>query len=616
MANRGKLSRSRDGSCACRSTNRPIIGHHWLEMTKTADSDVAAELREVNAFLDAIVENIPDMIFVKRAEDLMFVRFNRAGEELLGWSRDELLGKTDHDFYPKEEADFFHAKDRETLRNKVLVDVAEEPIHTKAHGLRWLHTKKVPVLDERGEPKYLLGISEDITQRKLSEERANALARELALIAQGARDAMTTWNPDGTITSWNPAAEAIYGVAASDAIGTRIESIVPEGLSPQFADAMTRLGRGEQLAIYEVDLRRRDGRELNLEMSLFTIDDAAGHPLRYAVIARDLTELARLRRVTELLAPPIDPAAEPGAVSVRMKQALAAAELVARDPLATVLLLGETGVGKGWLARRIHAQSSRAQSPFFEVNCASLSQQLVESELFGHERGAFTGATALKRGLVEAAEGGTLFLDEIGELPLSVQAQLLTFLDAKTFRRVGGTRTLQADVRLLAATNVDLKKASERGTFRRDLYYRLSVVPIEVPPLRERRDDIPQLAKALAAELGKRVSNTRRVSLNRRVLAALEKYDWPGNVRELRNALERAIILARGGAIDVEHLPAELRGAAPGSTSQKLADVERAHILRVLEACEDNRTRAAEVLGISRSTMKRKLAEYGIRDDE
>ena len=578
--------------------------------------DAAAELREVNAFLDAIVENIPDMIFVKRAEDLMFVRFNRAGEELLGWSRQELLGKTDHDFYPKDEADFFHAKDRETLRKKELVDVPEEPIHTKAHGLRWLHTKKVPVLDERGEPKYLLGISEDITQRKATEERANALARELALIAQGAREAMATWNPDGTITSWNPAAETIFGIEATTAVGTHVETIVPDGLSLRFHEAISRLAAGEELAVYDIELRRPDGRELHLEVNLFTIRDAAGMPMRYAVIARDLTELERLRRITQLLAPAIDPNAEPGTTSVRMKQALAAAELVARDPIATVLLLGETGVGKGWLARRIHAQSPRAGQPFFEVNCASLSSQLVESELFGHEKGAFTGATQLKRGLVEAAEGGTLFLDEIGELPLSVQAQLLTFLDSKTFRRVGGTRTLQSDVRLLAATNVDLKKACDRGAFRRDLYYRLSVVPIEVPPLRERREDIPALAKALAAELGKRVSGSRRVSLDRRVLAALGKYDWPGNVRELRNALERAFILARGGAIDVEHLPAELRDAAPGATSQKLEDVERAHIQRVLEACEDNRTRAAEVLGISRSTMKRKLAEYGIRDDD
>jgi two-component system response regulator HydG len=329
-----------------------------------------------------------------------------------------------------------------------------------------------------------------------------------------------------------------------------------------------------------------------------------------------MTEIGRLRRVTELLARTPAVEGEVPDTSPRMRQALAAADLVARDPIATVLVLGETGVGKGWLARRIHAQSPRAQKPFFEVNCASLSPQLVESELFGHERGAFTGATAQKRGLVEAAEGGTLFLDEIGELPQAVQAQLLTFLDARTFRRVGGTRTLTADVRLLAATNVELKKSAERGAFRRDLYYRLSVVPIEVPPLRERREEIPPLARSLAQDLSKRVSGRRRVSIARPALAALQRYDWPGNVRELRNALERAIILSRGSAIELDHLAPEIRGAAPGASSERLEDVEKAHILRVLEAAQQNRTRAAEILGISRSTMKRKLAEYGFKDDE
>src|SRR5262245_50239198 len=412
-----------------------------------------------------------------------------------------------------------------------------------------------------------------------------------------------------------PAAEAIYGLAADDVIGKPVETIIPEAISPQFEDARARLAAGEPTPLYDIQLRRRDGRELDLEISLAVIPGPDGRPLRYASIARDMTELARLRRVAELLTPSGDVTEKIGPLSVRTKQALAAAELVARDPVATVLLLGETGVGKGWLARRIHAQSPRAGKPFFEVNCASLSTQLVESELFGHERGAFTGATSQKRGLVEVAEGGTLFLDEIGELPLAVQAQLLTFLDSREFRRVGGTRTLTADVRLLAATNVDLKKAGDRGTFRRDLYYRLSVVPIEVPPLRERREEIPQLARLLAEDLSKRISVGRRPGLNRRVLAALQKYDWPGNVRELRNALERAMILARGGAIDLEHLPPELRGAVPGGSSERLEDVERNHILRVLEAANGNRTHAADILGISRSTLKRKLIDYGVKDD-
>src|SRR5262245_15566325 len=223
------------------------------------------ELREANTFLDAIVEHIPDMIFVKRAEDHMFIRFNRAGEELLGWTRQELLGKTDHDFYPKEEADFFHEKDRETLRNKVLVDIPEEPIHTKAHGLRWLHTKKVPVLDAEGRPRYLLGISEDITARKLAEERALTLERELAMIARSAREAMAAWTPDGNVVSWNPAAEALLGVPASEAIGANLPSLFPDGVTPQFKAAQEALAAGRDVPLYEVALRRRDGREIEIE---------------------------------------------------------------------------------------------------------------------------------------------------------------------------------------------------------------------------------------------------------------------------------------------------------------------------------------------------------------
>jgi DNA-binding NtrC family response regulator len=197
-----------------------------------------------------------------------------------------------------------------------------------------------------------------------------------------------------------------------------------------------------------------------------------------------------------------------------------------------------------------------------------------------------------------------------------VQAQLLTFLDSHTFRRVGGVRTMQANVRLLVATNLDLRKAAEKGTFRRDLYYRLSVLPIEVPPLRERRDEIPELAKTLASELAWRISGRRRAALRRPVVAALQRYDWPGNVRELRNVLERAMILSRGEPIELAHLAPELRDASPGETSDSLADVERAHILRVLDAARNNHTRAAEILGISRSTLNRKLADYGVASDE
>jgi two-component system response regulator HydG len=291
-----------------------------------------------------------------------------------------------------------------------------------------------------------------------------------------------------------------------------------------------------------------------------------------------------------------------------MRETLASADVVAQDAHATVLLTGETGVGKSWLARRIHRQSPRASKPFFELNCASLEPALLESELFGHERGAFTGAAAQKRGIVEVAEGGTLFLDEIGELPSGVQAKLLTFLESRTFRRLGGTRTMQADVRLLAATNADLKDLVARNAFRRDLYFRLSVVPVEVPPLRERREEIPGLARGIVQELAR----GRSPAISRAAMAALRRYDWPGNVRELRNVLERALILSRGEPIDLPQLSPEIqRGGKLRASSSRLEDVESAHIRQILDSVLGNRTRAAELLGISRSTLKRKLIEMG-----
>jgi PAS domain S-box-containing protein len=565
-------------------------------------------LQRAHAFVDAIVENIPDMIFVKRASDLMFERFNRAGEELLGIPRLELIGKTDHDFYPKEQADFFHEKDRETLRNKKLVDIPEEPIQTRL-GPRWLHTKKVPVLDESGEPIYLLGISEDITARKLVEERVRSLERELASVVHEAAEAIVTWRLDGEIASWNPAAEILYGIPAEGAIGTRIEELVPEPLRDAFSSDLAKIVAGEILPMIET-YRLRGSHEIEIEERLFALHDAAGVVVRIASIAHDVSEVARLLRVTELLERNRGPKAAKQPRSEPMRQALAHAEVVAHDPSATVLLTGETGVGKSWLARIIHTKSPRAGKPFFEVNCASLARELVESELFGHERGAFTGALSQKRGIVEVADGGTIFLDEVGELPTGAQAQLLTFLDKKTFRRVGGTRPMQANVRLIAATNIDLKQAADKGNFRRDLFYRLSVVPIEVPPLRERREEIPELAREIVDELAARAAR-RRSRLDRTVLEALRRHDWPGNVRELRNALERALILSRGEPITLDHLPAEIRGRgrSGGAASDRLEDVERTHIIQVLGREKGNRTRAAEALGISRSTLLRKLAE-------
>jgi PAS domain S-box-containing protein len=573
-------------------------------------SAVERELEETNRYLHAIVENIPDMIFVKDATTLAFRRFNRAGEELLGFTRGELLGKTDHDFYPKEQADHFHAKDRETFAARKIVDIPAEPITTKFKGDRLLHTRKIPIYDERGEPLYLLGISEDITQR-VANERA---LREYAAVVENLRDAVITFRPeDGRIVSWNPGAERLYGVPSGSAIGSSIHRFVRDSDVPAFTARVRALIAGAEVEVVPTSRVRADGREIDVEESMFV---AHGAEQRIACIARDLTELERWRRASQLLSRTTTdaPPSMKLRVSGAMREVFDTADRVAKDGTATVLLLGETGVGKSWLARRLHEQSPRKDRPFFEINCAALAAQLLESELFGHEKGSFTGATGLKRGLVETAEGGTLFLDEVGELSPSVQAQLLTFLDGKTFRRVGGTRVLTADVRLVAATNLDLKKAVAGGTFRSDLYYRLSVVPIRVPPLRDRRDELADLAQGILRQLGRRAGRTD-VRLTEEALAILAAHDWPGNIRELRNALERALIMGATDEVTPDDLPAEIRERRrsgrerAAEVTQPLEDVEREQILRALRQTNGNRTKAAELLGISRATMKRRLAD-------
>lgn len=584
----------------------------WLVVLRPGGDPVAIaeELREANRFLEAVVENIPDMIFVKRASDHTFFRFNRAGEELLGRSREELFGKNDYDIFPKEEADSFRYTDCKIYETGELLEIPEEPISSRDRGVRWVHTKKVPVYDG-DRPLYVVGIAEDITERKLAEQRAHALERELAAVVLRANDAIVTWTPcDGRIVSCNPAAEQLYGFEAGKSEGLTIHSIVPANLRAELQANTERLLEGQKLPVAQT-YRLRGGLEIEVEESLSLIPGAGDRPARVASIARDIGEIARLRRAAEILAGSA-PDGEPEALALApaMREVIGAADVLAQDDYASVLLLGETGVGKSWLARRIHQRSARGRKPFFDINCAGLAPQLLESELFGYERGAFTGATGTKRGLVEAADGGTLLLDEVGELPTNVQAQLLTFLDERRFRRVGGTRVMQADVRILAATNVDLADRVASGRFRKDLFYRLSVVPLHMPPLRERLEEIPGLARSILADLGKRASRRVRTNLSSCVTSALQRYDWPGNLRELRNALERALILSRGEPIALAHLPPEIRTSAPaGERPMRLADVERVHILRVLASCGGNRTRAAELLGISRSTLKRNLAE-------
>jgi two-component system nitrogen regulation response regulator NtrX len=283
-----------------------------------------------------------------------------------------------------------------------------------------------------------------------------------------------------------------------------------------------------------------------------------------------------------------------------------------------VLITGENGTGKEMVAKQLHVHSKRADGPFVEVNCAAIPEELIESELFGHEKGAFTGAIAQKRGKFELANGGTIFLDEIADMSLRTQAKILRILQEHKFERVGGTDTIEVDVRVIAATNKSLEKEIQEGKFREDLYYRLNVIPFHVPPLRERREDIPVLVKAFAEEFCVD-SGARPKPVTGRSLALLQSYAWPGNVRELRNLVERLVLMTPGPRIRAQDLPEELRsGARPAemagaSLEDARREFERRFLLARLEENGWNVSRTAEAIGIARESLSRKMRSYKLR---
>lgn len=337
-----------------------------------------------------------------------------------------------------------------------------------------------------------------------------------------------------------------------------------------------------------------------------------------AAAAARVADKVRLRRVNEtLLHGPSGRGLESLGSSGQMQDFAHQVSLLAQSDRTTVLLTGESGTGKGWVARMIHELSPRAKEPFVEVNAAGLTSTFLDSELFGHEKGAFTDAKDRKQGLFEIADRGTIFLDEIGDLVPELQPKLLKVLETKTFRRLGGTRELTVDVRLIAATNRNLQAEVERERFREDLYYRLSVMPLMLPAVRDRtREDRLALVHRILGDLRKELPDGPP-ALSSEVVERLLAYTWPGNVREMRNVLERALILGRGQpAVSVEHLPGEFR-ARPGvgdrrHTPLSLDDLERQHIDRTLKHHGGNRTRAAAELGISRATLINKIKRYNL----
>jgi DNA-binding NtrC family response regulator len=336
-----------------------------------------------------------------------------------------------------------------------------------------------------------------------------------------------------------------------------------------------------------------------------------------AVVVDKAIERQRLRREKAVLSEEVDKRYRLVAgTSAKLNAAIGAAKKAAASK-STILLLGESGTGKELFARAIHNWSERKDRPFIAINCVGLSKELLESELFGYEKGAFTGATQLKKGKIELANGGTVFLDEIGDISQELQTKLLRFLQEREFDRVGGSEPIHVDVRIIAATNRDLEAAIAQGSFRNDLYYRLKVIPITLPALRERKEDIPELARFFCTRFSEEAKKPT-VHVSGAAMEKLLAYDWPGNVRELANVIERAVVLGRPPNIEADDLPIELLATpvhepSPHFNYQDSVDAHRREvILKALQQSKGNRTAAAKLLGLERAYFQKLLKSFGI----
>ena len=389
------------------------------------------------------------------------------------------------------------------------------------------------------------------------------------------------------------------------------------GLEVFFVEGKCR-GKGDRICAAVGQDRQSWGKSIEPYVSYFHADDIQGHVLRLTrELKEKMKEIARQRRRIASLEKAVA-VTQVEVHSPAYRQVLEFATRVAHYD-SSVIITGESGAGKEVLARHIHQTSPRSGGPFLAVNCGALPETLLESELFGHKAGAFTGAAHDRLGLFEESSGGTVFLDEIGDVSPAMQNKLLRVLQEREIVRIGENRPRKVDIRVIAATNKDLKKAVQHGRFREDLYYRLGVIEIEVPPLRERREDIVSLARHLVSKTATRLG-MGPLRLDSTTLDCLSSYSWPGNVRELENALERAAVLSKDGVIRPEDLPAGIvrSAAAPppdqATTDQSLEEVEQRHIQAVLASVAGNRSRAAKILGISQPTLWRRLKKNTASD--
>ena len=426
-------------------------------------------------------------------------------------------------------------------------------------------------------------------------------------------DALVLYDPEFRITGVNRAAEKLFGMASEEMLGKHCQEIFKCSLCEPGCGMLTGINTAPNAPNCTVRLHTDNGMERLVVMRTNQMFDDAGALTGVVATIKDITEEAAPQK-REVIAE-----------SAGMREVMNFVRRVAASEATTILLEGENGTGKDLVAKTLHYQSLRQAEPFIAINCAAIPDSLLESELFGYEKGAFTDARAQKRGIFELADKGTLFLDEIGEIPLMLQAKLLRVLEEQSFRRLGGLKDIKLDLRVVAATNKNLREAVKEGAFRQDLYFRLNVIQILIPPLRERQDDIVPLTRFFIDHYNRKFKRNIE-GLSDDAAKLLMSHDWPGNVRELRNAIERAMILEESSLISPPSLPIAISrpdpamavaAAVPGvpipNDGLSLEDNERTLLARALEKTSGNQTQAARLLRITRDTLRYKMKKFNLR---
>jgi len=592
-----------------------------------------------NLSAEHLLQHMPVSAFVLNAKHQVVI-WNKACEQLTGLKAEDMIGTDQHwrGFYAQKRPCL-----GDLLLDRTLGEVSSLYEHASNstscsdiyHTENWcpmpdgrrlyLVIDAGTITDEHGEVVAIVETQRDRTEQRLMMQALTESEQRITSILGSAMDAIVTVDQQHQITLFNAAAARIFRCAADFAIGQPVERFIAPHCSKlfeQFIDFDNASAKTHAWAPEGLSARRADGEEFPIEAT-FSLLEAHDQKL-YTIILRDVNDrlvaeqkLDRLEQEKGYLQEVINDEHNPDdfvSGSKAMRTVMEQVRMVARTD-TPVLLLGETGTGKELLARAIHEFSDRSAAIMVKVNCAALPAELIESELFGHEKGAFTGATQQRKGRFELADRGSLFLDELGELSLSAQAKLLRVLQEQEFERVGGSETVRVDVRVIAATNRNLADEVGAGRFRSDLYYRLNVFPIEVPALRQRATDIALLARFFldkyAKKFGKRFDDIDPAGLEQ-----LKNYAWPGNVRELQNVIERAVILSQGPLLEIALLqPARAHPEASTGKLQTLEAVEREHITRTLVATGwqiSGAKGAAAILGMNPNTLRSRMLKLGI----